>query len=529
MRNLLAAGAAALLILCPCAWAAGDGRPIVDTESGRVRGVLHDGVREFRGIPYAAAPVGELRWALPRAATPWKGVQDAARFGPACPQVARYGLTEASDTEDCLTLNITIPTTAEARPRPVIVWIHGGAFVGGSTALYPLDAMARAGDAVVVSMNYRLGVFGFMASPWFAASHNGGYGLEDQRAALRWVSRNIAAFGGDPRNVTLAGESAGAASVCMHILAPAETAGLFHRAIIQSAGCTTPLPTVADASETGRKVAEQLGCTGAGVLACLRRKPVNDLLAAAAKVQGASIVTYLPATGAQTIPLPGAVALDSGRFVKVPVVYGGTRDELRLYVAYAAQAGDKVTAENYRDHLKAVYGDKADVVIREYPAGAYSSPSSALGTVWGDFRPDVGINTCIYLQTAKLMRRAVAVYQSEFADPNPPPVTDDPGFEMGAVHSSELPYFFPHFSNTTKLDGPELTAAQQHLSAQMLGYWTSFARSGRPVAADAPAWPPFRADADVMRFAPNGVGPYDASSAHHCPFWKKLYPAILTQ
>jgi len=188
---------------------------VVQTSYGAVRGMIHDDVREFKGIPYAAAPVGALRWAMPRRPRLWTGVLDATKFGSACPQVSRYGLTEASDDENCLTINVTAPYDKPAKRKPVLVWIHGGAFVGGSSALYPLDTLVKSGDMVVVSMNYRLGVFGFMPHPSFDKAHNGGYGLEDQRLALRWVKRNIAAFGGDPNNVTIAGESAGGAGVAV--------------------------------------------------------------------------------------------------------------------------------------------------------------------------------------------------------------------------------------------------------------------------------------------------------------------------
>jgi para-nitrobenzyl esterase len=412
----------------------------------------------------------------------------------------------------------------------VIVWLHGGAFVGGSSALYPLEHMAKSGDVVVVSMNYRLGVFGFTAHPAFDAGHNGGYGLEDQRAALRWVKSNIAAFGGDPANVTLAGESAGAASVCMHILAPDETAGLFQKAIVQSAGCVTPLPSVADGNKIGQQIAAGVGCgEDAGALACLRGKSVAELLASAAKVSGSSIVTFLPVIGARTVPLPGAQAIPAGKFVKVPMLMGGTRDELRLYVAYAAQAGQTVTAANYADQLKQVYGDKADAVLKQYPVGAASSPPAGLGSLWSDFRPDVGINNCIYLQTSKLIRKSVPVYAFVFGDAAAPAVTPDPGFEMGAVHSSELIYQFPHFDNTQKLAGPALAPASQKLADKMMAYWTSFAKTGIPRAPNAPIWSRFGSDSMVMNLDPKALGLFNAAAAHRCKFWKTMYPKILTE
>ncbi len=506
---------------------------VVMTDKGAVRGVIHDGVREFKGIPYAQPPVGELRWTLPKEASAWNGILDATKYKDACPQVERYGLTEASSNEDCLHLNVTAPYSDKSdleRKRAVIVWIHGGAFVGGSSALYPLDYMAKSGDVVVVSMNYRLGIFGFTAHPAFDEDYNGGYGLEDQRAALRWVRKNIAAFGGDPDNITVAGESAGAAGVCMHILAPDETTGLFHKAIVQSAGCVTPLPTLEEGKKIGQKVASLVGCgDDATALACLRGKPVKDLLDAATTVAGSSIVTYMPVTGAKTVPLPGARAIPAGKFVHVPILSGGTRDELRLYVAYAVQAGKSITNDNYADVLKETYGDNTNAIVEQYPSSDYSSAPSAVGTVWSDFRSDVGINHCIYLETAKLFRKSVPVHQFVFADRNAPPVTTDPGFEMGAVHSSELPYQFPHFDNTTKIAGPDLAPASRKLAEQMTAYWTSFAKTGKPSAPDSPVWDTFDSDDMVMNLEPGKLGYFNACARHKCSFWKTLYPDILTQ
>lgn len=506
---------------------------VVVTDKGAVRGVIAKGVREFKGIPYALPPVGELRWSMPQPASSWNGILDATKYKNACPQVERYGLTESSYNEDCLYINVTTPYAGKKdlkRKRAVIVWFHGGAFVGGSSALYPLDYMAKSGDVVVVSMNYRLGIFGFTAHPAFDADHNGGYGLEDQRAALRWVKQNIAAFGGDPNNITIAGESAGAAGVCMHILAPDETAGLFHKAITQSAGCVTPLPSLEDGKKIGQQVATLVGCNDeATALACLRKKSVKELLDAATTVAGSSIVTYMPVIGTKTVPLPGAKAIPAGKFVKVPMLSGGTRDELRLYVAYAIQGGQSITKDNYADLLKETYGTNAEAIAGQYPLSDYSSAPSALGTVWSDFRSDVGINNCIYLETAKLIRKSVPVYQFVFADRTAPAVTTNPGFEMGAVHSSELIYQFPHFDNTTKLAGPDLAPASQKLAEQMMAYWTSFAKTGTPSAPDSPEWKPFTSDDKVMNLEPGKIGYFNSSVAHKCDFWKSLYPKILTQ
>jgi len=506
---------------------------IVQTDKGSIRGIVKDGVIEFKGIPYAEPPIGKLRWEIPQESLAWESVLDATEYKSACPQVERYGIPESSENEDCLYINVTTPYSSEEdlrQKRAVIVWLHGGAFVGGSSALYPLDYMAKSGDVVVVSMNYRLGVFGFTAHPSFNEDYNGGYGLEDQRAALRWVQKNIASFGGDPSNVTIAGESAGGASVCMHLLAPKETSGLYHRAIIQSAGCVTPLPSLEDGMKIGEKVAQEVGCASEkDQLSCMRKVSVKDLLAASSKVAGSNILTFMPVIGTKTAPLAGSEAIPAGKFVQVPIIYGGTRDELRLYVAYAMQEGQVVDNSTYGDILKDVYQSTSEAILKKYPASDYSSAATALGTVWSDFRPDVGINHCIYLESSKLFRKFVPVYQFVFADENAPPVTKNPGFEMGVVHSSELPYMFPHYDNTTKLDGPDLPLASQKLADQMIAYFTSFAKSGVPYTVDAPEWKKFDDDANVMNFEPNNLGYINSNKISKCDFWKGLYPTVLTQ
>ncbi len=513
---------------------------VARTESGSVRGVIRNDVLEFRGIPYAAAPAGKLRWEFPKPPARWADVRDASRFGSACPQVARFGLTEASSNEDCLTINVSTPKKRQRDEKlPVIVWIHGGAFVGGGSNQYRLDALVRTGNVVVVSMNYRLGVFGFMAHPAFAAEYNGDLGLEDQRAALRWVKRNIAAFGGDPDNVTVGGESAGAGSVCQHLASPEQVAGLFHKALVQSAACLQPLPSVEEAQEFGLKVAAEVGCTDpATALQCLRKAPLKTLLDAGAKVAGGAVMSFGPAIGNQTVPRSMAVALKTGDLVKVPVIMGGTRDELRLYVGYDVQAGHTVTAENFMAWLEKIYGNSErekqqripEQIARQYPLTEGVSPPAQLGTIMSDYTPLVGINNCLYLRTGAAFARYMPVYQFEFADRNAPvigvgiPAQPDPGFELGAVHSSELNYLFPNLSNTAKINAPDLAPASQAVADLMQAYWTSFARTGAPTAQGGPQWPRLGLPNSVMRFVPDGTGTYDAWQAHRCDFWRAKYP-----
>jgi para-nitrobenzyl esterase len=509
---------------------ASDDASVVATQTGRVRGVAHDDVLEWRGIAYAAPPTGARRFAMPEPATAWTGVRDATHYGSSCPQVSRYGLGGASENEDCLYLNITRPAAAarDGKPRPVFVWIHGGVFVGGSSTLYPLEELARTGDLVVVSLNYRLGAFGFMPHPSFPWAHNGSYGLEDQRAALRWIQANITAFGGDPSNVTIAGESAGAGSICTHLAAPTQTRGLFARAILQSAGCPWHLRTVREASNVGLAVAARVGCQdGNTALACLRRVPVAKLLAAQTEVAKADLLTFAPAVGTQTLPRQMADAIATGDFNQVPLLNGGTTDEMRLFLGYYEADGAKVTAENYPEALTAVYGFAAPRIAALYPLSKYSSPPAALGSVISDFLASNGINNCQFLRTAELAGQYVPVYEFEFADRDAPPVMDNPGFEMGAVHASELPYLFPHFDNTAHVAGPALAPGSGRLSRAMLEAWTSFAREGRPHSSALPAWPTYAGHATVMRLKPDESGLYDAAEAHHCRDWLWLFPGDL--
>jgi len=247
----------------------------VRTHDGPVRGAAHDGYRTFEGVPYAAPPVGGLRWAPPRRATPWSAVRDATRPASACPQPAGE-VPGGSTDEDCLHLNVTTPDDAgPARPRPVIVWLHGGGFTTGAGSSYDAHRMATRGDVVVVTVDYRLGALGFLAHGGLPGS--GTFGLADQQAALRWVRAEIGAFGGDPQNVTLAGESSGGYSVCAQLASPTAT-GLFDRAIIESGPCTgrpdRPFAPSSVPQSTARAVGAdftaKVGCGSArDAMACL--------------------------------------------------------------------------------------------------------------------------------------------------------------------------------------------------------------------------------------------------------------------
>lgn len=505
---------------------------VVATAAGQVEGFIRNDVLEFRGIPYAAPVSGEARWSLPRPAAPWTGVLPAMHFGGACPQAARYGLTERSDEEDCLTLNITRPRDTSAQPRPVLVWIHGGAFVGGAASLYRLDRLARAADAVVVSINYRLGVFGFMAPPAAASGAGHVLALEDQRLAMRWVKDNIAAFGGDPANITLAGESAGAASVCMHLLAPEATRGLFHRAIIQSAACSTPLRTLPEAEAFAASVATEAGCADPKTaFACLKAIEPQRLIAAGAKAAQTDLRAFAPFTGSVTLPRATKSALQEGAFARVPVLNGFTRDEMRLYVGYDVQNGAVITPDTYPLAVRRIYGDKADQVLAAYPLKPGERAAETLGSLMSDFVPGLGITHCLMLDSGRLLARHVPVYQWEYADRIAPvrgvsiPLLPDPGFVLGAVHSGELNALFPGFSNTAAMTAPDLGPASQALADRIVQFWAGFIRSD----LRARDWRNDAESGDVMRFLADETGPFirpiAAWAEYKCDFWRSAYPA----
>jgi para-nitrobenzyl esterase len=344
------------------------------------------------------------------------------------------------------------------------------------------------------------------------------------------VQRNIAAFGGDPGNVTIAGVSAGAASVCMHLVAPERTRGLFHKAIIQSAGCTALQRDLAEGTRTGLEVARLVGCNDpATALECLRSRPVKELVDAGTTAAGADYRAFMPVHGNGTVPQSAEAAFARGEFVRVPILNGGTSHEMRLYVGYEVEAGAKIDRDNYAERLRLLYGGNAPQVLAAYPVERYSSPPTALGTVMSDYMPAGGLSGCLFLRTAWLAARHVPVYQYVFADPDAPPVMTNPGMELGAVHTAEMPYQFPGFSNTSRHDGPPLAPPQRQLAQAMIDYWSSFARSGVPARAGLPQWQDFGGSRQAMRLQPGALGMFDASAAHRCALWEGLYPQALSR
>lgn len=499
---------------------AADGPSVVGTDKGAVRGTVTDIARVFQGIPYAAPPTGRHRWAPPTPAARWHGALDATAPGSACPQT---GLVPPagphSDDEDCLSVNVTTPRTAAAgRPRPVMVYLHGGDHTDGAGAMQDAQRLAARGDVVVVTVNHRLGALGYLAHPELEkhGGESGNYGFLDQQAALRWVQRNATAFGGDPDNVTLFGESAGGHSTCAHLVAPS-SAGLFDRVVLQSAPCT---------SGTGRRDREDALKKGVTTAAGIEEKPgVDDWRTAAPEHLVNPFGTgpeYAPAYGGKLLPRTPEEAFATGKFNKVPVLQGINRDESRagiygMETTKKATTGDpdaRIDEADYRTHLEQTFGaDRADVIAARYPVTAYDgSPALALAAALTDAewaRPTV--------DTGKALSRHVPTYTYEFAERETPwyadPAYQKPSFPMGAAHTFELPYLFG-------LDDFEpLTRTQHRLSDRMIDIWTGFAHKGRaPWKPTTPAAP----NTQSLASGPNGIRPVDFAANHHYAFWTSL-------
>ena len=471
-----------------------DDPPVINAPAGKVRGQSTGALQVFKGIPYALPPTGARRWKPPLPMPKWKETRVADQYGPACVQPkARSGSIYAWDigalSEDCLSLNVWAP--AKAGKAPVFVWIHGGALSTGSGGepLYDGSKLAERG-LVVVTINYRMGILGFLAHPALSAESrrnvSGNYGLLDQIAALRWVKNNIAAFGGDAGNVTIAGESAGGLSVMYLMVAP-EARGLFHKAVAQSAYMISA-PELRGTTHGG-VAAEPVGPwlgekLGAGDLAGLRS------MDAVALTEGAASAGYFPFFNIDGRVLPRQVveAIDRGEQARVPILAGFNSGEIRSLKFLASPV--PADAATYEKEIRARYADLADAFLKLYPSSDMAE--SVLATTrdalygWTSER-------LVMKQTAL----GVPSYLYLFDHGYPAAV------EMGlhAFHASEIPYVFGT-ADKTPIRWPKVpaTPVETQLSDAMLNYWASFARSGAPTADGQPAWPAYGADRAYLAF-----------------------------
>ncbi len=507
---LTRSGRAAVLVVTLLLTACGSTTPPlgerVRVEQGELRGRVDGDVLRFGDVPYAAPPLP--RWEPPRPPQPWTGVRDATVAGSRCPQLATAPgtphATAASLDEDCLTLDVTVPVgTAPDARLPVLVWIHGGGFSAGAGADYDPRRLALAG-LVVVTINYRLGALGFLGLPGLAGS--GTFGIQDQRAALGWVARNVAAFGGDPATVTIVGQSAGADGVCAQLASPA-AAGLFHRAVLQSGGCAagnlveTILPGTGPAGDTWKPlpVAERLGLDiaaglGCGDLDCLRALPVERLVGTPAY--------WSPAVGTATLPDRPSDVLATAP--GVPVLMGAVRDEGTLFTNTFTAGLDE---ETFRGFLAAASGERARDAGRIYaPDGR--SPAR----IWSDVVTDRAY-ACPTLTTAAALARRGPVHVYDFAVTGAPsPFAALPvDLADGIAHGAEVPYLLD------LVPGPSLTPDQRGVAAGLVDTWARFASTG-----DAPGLPAWTGDGTVTTITAAGNDPRPATEVaeqRHCALW----------
>jgi len=512
-RHWVAALFAAALAVASCGPGAtvAVSRTLVQTDSGAVRGALGDDHLLFAGIPYAAPPVGALRWRPPQPQPSWQGVRDASKYGPRCIQDEEndpdFG---RSVSEDCLTLNVWTPKGSAAEALPVMVWIHGGGFANGSGDIYDARWLVARNDVIVVTLNYRLGALGFLAHPALAADGDvGNYGLADQQAALRWVHNNIAEFGGDPGKVTVAGESAGAMSVCDHLVAPG-SAGLFRAAVIQSGPCQ---------AQAGRVSAERASLDYAGALGCAELQTAADCLRALPPDKLTAPPVYFrlgdegltgPVTGTSSLPVDPMTAIGQGRAARVPVLIGTNRDEFSLFAAtqYLRQG----RMPDYPQVLDDMFGANGSRVAQQYPLSRYQNAALAYSAAV----TDSGF-ACPAMSMASGLARGAQVYGYEFNDrdaPAPELLRTVP-FPVGASHSLELRYLFDVGG------APAMSAAQQKLAEQMVDYWSGFVATGAPEAAGAPQWPALDGDRGPwMSLQTPEVRTFTSFyNDHQCGFW----------
>jgi para-nitrobenzyl esterase len=503
--------------------ASGSANPVERIDGGLVRGADAAGVRSFLGLPYAAPPTGNLRWRPPQPAAAWSGVRDATTFGPSCPQstMGNPFLPPGPISEDCLYLNVYTPTARPGANRPVLVWIHGGGLVQDGARNYDGTKLAADG-IVVVTINYRLGALGFLAHPALASRPGGAagnYGLMDQQAALRWVQRNIAQFGGDSRNVTIAGQSAGGLSVLAQLTSPGAH-GLFQRAIVQSGTFALNQRPLAAAEAAGQTFAKNVGCADQ-TAACLRSAPASALVS--------NFGVEIPGVvDGAVLTQPIGTALARGQFARVPVINGITHDEELLFIAGLGitvsqgtnipLAGDPTDPANYQANIAQALGvsaARAAAIANEYPLSAYPNPVAAFSLLVSD-----ASFACPALQVDRWTAvRGVPTYAYQFNDDNAPLNILPPDKQhLGlSTHGTELPYLFDQ-PNAPFPVTSTLTPDQQALAASMRTDWASFAASGNPSSRALP-WPSFNGTRVLSLVPLHSQVTTDFAAAHHCSFW----------
>jgi para-nitrobenzyl esterase len=477
------------MLTVPLALFGASSGPQVKTASGVVEGKEDGAVRVFLGIPYAAPPVGDLRWKPPVAAAKWTGVRKATDFGPHCMQGKVFGdmnFRDSGGSEDCLSLNVWVPAKPSAAKLPVMVWIYGGGFVAGTTSEARQDGTPLAQQGViVVSMNYRLGVFGFLVHPELAKESGrnaaGNYGLLDQLAALQWVHENIAAFGGDAGNVTIFGESAGSFSVSAQMASPLAK-GLFQKAIGESgaaffSGGLSFEPLLVREGKDVKSVSSKLGVS---TLAELRAVPAEKLLEVFGK-PGPDGFAFGPDVDGYFLPEPVPAIFAAGKQNDVPLLAGWNHDEGSFEIAFSPQ---KPTADSLKAGAQKEFGEKAAEALKLYPIDTDEHVQrSALDFAGDQF---IAFSTWAWMESqSKTGKQPIYRYRFDLGPP-----ADPKGPQLGAFHSAEIEYVFGQLDSKA---GVAWRADDRQLSEAMQKYWANFARSGDPNGAGLPKWPVYSA------------------------------------
>lgn len=465
-----------------------DVRPPVTIDSGMLLGVK---VAElpaggaFLGIPFAAQPVGELRWRAPQLPPKWNGVRKATTWAPACPQMASpwlpemLGIRKMATDEACLYLNVWTPELRPVRALPVLVWVHGGGNVEGSGEWPPLGVMLARTGIVVVSFNYRLGAFGFFTYPGLDAESrhhsSGNYGHLDQIAALAWVRRNIARFGGDPKRVTIAGQSSGSEDVC-NLMASRLAAGLFEGAILESGTCVDAVfPQLRKEEASGERLAKDLGVrAGPQALEQLRAIPADQILKAAASDQDVDLEPNIDGWVLMSQP---AITFARGRQARIPMMLGTNEDEVSIFASPLVDGHSyrpKTVAE-YRAWLNREFGGFANEVFASYPTREDAQVPGVFGIMFSDY--DFAFSAWLLAKETAQIGQPAYLYRFTY-------VGSGPFASLGAFHSEELMFLSGRYWTSWV---PKVEDAR--LSRGMVRYWAQFIKSGNPNGAGLPAWP----------------------------------------
>ncbi len=516
------------VILFPYASPAEDlcARPVM-TAAGMVRGMSETETTAcaYKGIPFAAPPTGALRWRPPRPPVQISGVLDAQEFGAQCSQTSPVPIGKGpSGSEDCLFLNVWRP--AKEGVFPVMVWIHGGGFSRGSasTPMYWGDRLAAGGNLVVVTFNYRLGAFGFLAHPELSEldehGSSGNYGFLDQVEALRWIRDNIAEFGGDPENVTIFGESAGGRSVCFHLASPLSK-GLFQKAILESGSCDT-INTMEEGFESAGKIAAAMGCPEEDQLECLLGKSSEEIAAVSGEFSMSldevllldrTQRTWLPHIDGWAFKEVPIDSLRSGNYNQVPLMAGSTKDEFKLF--FAAKPGFRSKSKS--GILKMVAQTLPEPLLpvfeRLYPFDMYKKPADAYIDAKGDVF--MGCNTFEAVE-ASARYQPTYYYRFDYDDHRLP------GY-LGAAHGAEIPFIF------NGLDRPVFKSlySRSHrrkarpMVETMMTYWANFAHHGQPGEAGSVSWPLYNNEERLRIYLDQPVTVAPADNVEKCEFWKE--------